>query len=180
MLENVRTTIRVIPGETKWVSSEREVIGTVSHGNLSAIRATDIKTKQALKSSSSVVLSFNDSKVPKPKKQAAIHFRSPEGILNYLGDVIAATQYQGTDHKIFYGAGYHETNLFNVVRGWTPNAPVKIADDEGEKFSIVRPHYGESDEDQSMSALTLVSQLISLQTQKDTLTSPQTITLQAN
>lgn len=164
-INRLQTT--TVSGDGKWKNTTRKVIKSgLKHKTITEQKWVGGKSKTAL-----TILGRNSD-----NSDIVFHLRSPDAMIAYLGDFIAAKNYIGFNPKIKYGINFEETELFNVVKGPLPGSPVSVVD-AGTRFSVVRPNYGASNEDQSLAAMTLISQLIALQTAKDAIISPQTITL---
>ena len=98
--------------------------------------------------------------------------RSPDGILYYLGELIAAQNYSPQPYTpmtlIASGGSRHLVKLFVVERGVSANAAVQVFSHR-EGFYIPRPQFGTVDEERSLQVLDLVSQAIVMATSKDSL-----------
>jgi hypothetical protein len=110
-------------------------------------------------------------------------YRSAEGILYYLGELIAAQNYsaQPYEPKVLLNASdghHHLMNLFVVRRG-NPGAPLAAVqvNFNGEDFYIPRPQLGAIDEDRSLQVLDLAMTAIVLATSKDSLPKSSNVTL---
>jgi hypothetical protein len=110
-------------------------------------------------------------------------YRSAEGILYYLGELIAAQNYsaQPYEPKVLLNApdGHHHLmNLFVVRRG-NPGAPLAAVqvNFNGEDFYIPRPQLGAIDEDRSLQVLDLALTAIVLSTSKESLPKSSNVTL---
>jgi hypothetical protein len=101
--------------------------------------------------------------------------RSPEGIVYYLGELIAAQNYSSERYipETFVASGGRRrlVKLFVVERGASANAAVQVYFN-GEGYYIPRPQLGSVDEERSLQVLDLVSQAITMATSKKVL--PQT------
>jgi hypothetical protein len=108
--------------------------------------------------------------------------RSPEGILYYLGELIAAQNYSAQPYTpmtlIASGGTRHLVKLFVVERGVSADAAVQVFS-HGEGFYIPRPQLGAVDEERSLQVLDLVSQAIIMATSKDSLPKTNTVSLVA-
>ncbi|MET4116134.1 hypothetical protein ABIB90_003533 [Bradyrhizobium sp. JR4.1] len=111
------------------------------------------------------------------------YMRSAEGILYFLGELIAAQNYsaQGYEPKVLLGGpdGHHHlVNLFVVRRG-NPGPPVAAVqvNFNGEDFFIPRPQLGALDEDRSLQVLDLAATAIVLATLKEDLPKSSNINL---
>lgn len=113
-----------------------------------------------------------------------LSLRSPEGMIYFLGQLIAAQNYNplGLEHQptihVYKERGYRPVELFDVRIGASTSAVVSIVDDEGQRFYIPKPDYGSPNEARSMSALSLISNVISLQTTESEI--PKTSTLRVS
>jgi hypothetical protein len=110
-------------------------------------------------------------------------YRSAEGILYYLGELIAAQNYsaQPYEPKVLLNAAdghHHLMNLFVVKRG-NPGAPLAAVqvNFNGEDFYIPRPQLGAIDEDRSLQVLDLAMTAIVLATSKESLPKSSNVTL---
>ncbi len=96
-----------------------------------------------------------------------IDLRSPERMVRYLGEVIAAQTYAGDPRSIkvivLTETGYAAVPLFNVVKGnlTLETAAVSVRDSEGERFSIPRPEHGSAERHRSLVALAFVQEVMS-------------------
>ncbi len=108
--------------------------------------------------------------------------RSPEGILYYLGELIAAQNYSAESYTpmIFIEAGgtHQLVKLFVVQRGISATAAVQVFF-HGEGFYIPRPQLGSYDEERSLQVLDLVTQAIVMATSKDSLPKTNSVSLVA-
>jgi hypothetical protein len=106
--------------------------------------------------------------------------RSPEGILYYLGELIAAQNYSPQPYTpmtfIASGGKRHLVKLFVVERGISANAAVQVVCN-GDAFYIPRPQLGTVDEERSLQVLDLVSQAIVMATSKDSLPKTNSVSL---
>ena len=119
------------------------------------------------------------------KNLAEFTLRSPQEMIAYLGALVAAQNYnplgQGFEPRINVNKQYSAVELFNVKRGLSANAAVSITDDQGESFYIPKPSYGSIDEDRSMLVVSLLAQIIALQTVAGELPqAPQTIAISSD
>lgn len=108
--------------------------------------------------------------------------RSPEGILYYLGELIAAQNYSPQPYTpttlIETGGSRHLVNLFVVQRGVSATAAVQVSFN-GESFYIPQPQLGSFEEERSLQVLDLVSQAIVMATSKDNLPKTNSVSLVA-
>jgi hypothetical protein len=108
--------------------------------------------------------------------------RSPEGILYYLGELIAAQNYSPQPYTpmtlIASGGKRHLVKLFVVERGVSANAAVQVVSN-GDSFYIPRLQLGTVDEERSLQVLDLVSQAIVMATSKDSLPKTNSVSLVA-
>ncbi len=116
---------------------------------------------------------------------AEFKLRSPQEMIAYLGALVAAQIYnplgQGFEPRINVYNRYYSVELFNVKRGPSIDAAVSVVDDQGESFYIPKPKYGEKDEDRSMLVMSLMAQIVALQTVGGDLPKPpQTIAISAD
>jgi hypothetical protein len=106
--------------------------------------------------------------------------RSPEGILYYLGELIAAQNYSPQPYTpmtlIASGGKRRLVKLFVVERGVSANAAVQVVSN-GDSFYIPRPQLGTVDEERSLQVLDLVSQAIVMATSKDSLPKTNSVSL---
>ena len=106
--------------------------------------------------------------------------RSPEGILYYLGELIAAQNYSPQPYTpmtlIASGGKRHLVKLFVVERGVSANAAVQVVSN-GDSFYIPRPQLGTVDEERSLQVLDLASQAIVMATSKDSLPKTNSVSL---
>lgn len=109
-------------------------------------------------------------------------YRSPEGILYYLGELIAAQNYSAEPYTptmlIGTGGGHKRVNLFVVQRGISANAAVQVYF-HGDGFFIPQPRLGSPDEERSLQVLDLVTQAIVMATSKDSLPKSNAVSLVA-
>jgi hypothetical protein len=107
-------------------------------------------------------------------------YRSPEGILYYLGELIAAQNYSAEPYTpmmlIGTSAGHKLVKLFVVQRGISPNAAVQVYL-QGDGFFIPQPQLGSPDEERSLQVLDFVSQAIVMATSKDALPKSNAVSL---
>ncbi len=108
--------------------------------------------------------------------------RSGQGVLYYLGELIAAQNYSTHEFtpKIFVLVeGRHTTvPLFEVRRGVPgPGEAAVAVVYGGESFYIPKPAFGSVDEARSLQVLDLVTQIITEATGKETLPKNSTVTL---
>ncbi len=116
---------------------------------------------------------------------AEFKLRSPQEMIAYLGALVAAQNYnplgQGFEPMVNVQKQYFPVELFNVKRGVSANAAVSITDDEGQRYHIPKPDYGSENEDRSMLVVSLIAQIIALQTVGGELPQPpQTIAISAD
>jgi hypothetical protein len=108
--------------------------------------------------------------------------RSPEGILYYLGELIAAQNYSPQPYTpmtfIETGGKRHLVKLFVVERGVSASAAVQV-NFNGDGFYIPRPQLGSVEEERSLQVLDLVSQAIVMATSKDNLPKTNSVSLVA-
>ena len=108
--------------------------------------------------------------------------RSPEGILYYLGELIAAQNYSPEPYIpmtfVETGGKRRLVKLFVVERGVSANAAVQV-NFNGEGFFIPRPQLGSVEEERSLQVLDLVSQAIVMATSKDSLPKTNSVSLVA-
>lgn len=108
--------------------------------------------------------------------------RSPEGILYYLGELIAAQNYSPHQYEpttfVESGGKRRLVKLFVVERGTSPTAAVQVFLN-GEGFYIPRPQLGSVEEERSLQVLDLVSQAIVMATSKDSLPKTNSVSLVA-
>ncbi|MBH5370969.1 hypothetical protein [Bradyrhizobium glycinis] len=108
--------------------------------------------------------------------------RTPEGMLYYLGELIAAQNYsvQHYTPKLFIvSQGQHRlVDFFVVQQGASPNAAVQVSLN-GDGFYIPRPQLGSMDEARSLQVMDLVSQAIVMATSKDSLPKTNSVSLVA-
>jgi len=106
--------------------------------------------------------------------------RSPEGILYYLGELIAAQNYSPQPYApmtfVETGGKRRLVKLFVVERGVSANAAVQVSFN-GESFYIPRPQLGSVEEERSLQVLDLVSQAIVMATSKDSLPKTNSVSL---
>jgi hypothetical protein len=109
--------------------------------------------------------------------------RTGQGILYYLGELIAAQNYSAYPFtpEIFIETPDGQRRavpLFEVRRGIPSlGAAVVAVSYNGENFYIPKPAFGTIDEARSLQVLDLVSQVITAATSKDTLPKSSTVTL---
>jgi hypothetical protein len=109
--------------------------------------------------------------------------RTPEGMLYWLGELIAAQNYSvdpyipQTFANTHTPLGYTLVPLFEVHRGPPLLPPAVAIVHHGEIFYIPRPAFGTIDEARSLEVLDLVWYAIALKTGKDQLPKSTTVTL---
>jgi hypothetical protein len=108
--------------------------------------------------------------------------RTPEGMLYFLGELIAAQNYSAQQYtpKLYISAeGTHRlVDLFVVQRGVSATAAVQVFL-AGDGFFIPRPQFGSADEARSLQVLDLVSQAIVMATSKEDLPKTNAVSLVA-
>jgi hypothetical protein len=151
-------------------------------------RGVRLVTVSEPKTSASIQFASQELNVPKLSvkmervETGAVHLRSPDAMLNFLGEAIAVQNYFPPDQSyaptVRVGLNYEKAKLFNVVRGADSSAVVTVRDElDGDLFSIPRPNYGAENEDKTLSAITLINQIIARQTLSKDLPKASTITL---
>ena len=106
-------------------------------------------------------------------KFQSISLRSPEGVLYYLGEILAIDQFQNDGHvpRIF------DDPMFEVEVGATASSQDVAIAYEGDVFHIDNKRRPDRQENLSMSIMTLLQLLIQLQTNENRINPDQTITL---
>jgi hypothetical protein len=108
--------------------------------------------------------------------------RSPEGMLYYLGELIAAQNYSPQPYTpmtyVDVDGKRRLVKLFVVERGVSAAAAVQVTFN-GESFYIPRPQLGTAEEERSLQVLDLVSSAIVMATSKDSLPKTNSISLVA-
>ncbi len=99
------------------------------------------------------------------KEFGQVRLRSPQSMIFYLGELVAA-QTLGENRytpTILIGRGrdrWAHVNLFEVVRGGAPGrSALSVVDEDGERYSLVRPEHGATDEARSLQTLALINQI---------------------
>jgi hypothetical protein len=109
--------------------------------------------------------------------------RTGQGILYYLGELIAAQNYSAYPFvpELFISAPNGERRtvpLFEVRRGVPARGGATVAVSyNGDDFYVPKPDFGAIDEARSLQVLDLVSQIITAATSKDALPKTSTVTL---
>lgn len=117
------------------------------------------------------------------RKTVRSRLRSIQGVLYYLGELIAAQNYSVHPYKpMIYVGGADGARalvpLFEVYRGVPgPGQAAVEVNYEGEVFFIPKPAFGTADEARSLQVLDLLSIALALQTTKDELPKSSTVTL---
>lgn len=166
-----------------WVNQHRDVKWSRKHGEASKTRQTynspspRFILKSSLKSGAPEVVGDGD-------KTGRVQLRSPLGMINYLGRIIAAKNFERDGRtynpKIRYGFEFKEAELFDVVAGRNSKAVLSVTDEEGDTFSLIRPKYGATDEARSFNALALLTDIMTRATQRASITSPQGVSVTVN
>jgi hypothetical protein len=106
--------------------------------------------------------------------------RSPEGMLYYLGELIAAQNYSPQPYMpmtyVDAGGKRRLVKLFVVERCVSATAAVQVTFN-GESFCIPRPQLGTVEEERSLQVLDLVSSAIVMATSKESLPKTNSISL---
>lgn len=106
--------------------------------------------------------------------------RTPEGMLYFLGELVAAQNYSSQQYtpKLYISAGgtHRLVDLIVVQRGVSATAAVQVFL-AGEGFFIPRPDFGSADEARSLQVLDLVSQAIVMATSKEDLPKTNAVSL---
>jgi len=103
-------------------------------------------------------------------KGLEVQFRSPERMVRYLGELIAAQHFR--PHRFVPEIIDTELRerfaLFRVERGAPPpgGTAVAIRDPEGETFYVPKPSYGQPGADRSLEALAFVSDALNMAVSK--------------
>jgi hypothetical protein len=122
-------------------------------------------------------------RVLEPKPLVKRLLRTPEGMLYWLGELIAAQNYSVHPYlpetliDTHTSLGYTLVPLFEVRRGPPILPPAVAVVHQGELFYIPRPAFGAVDEARSLQVLNLVWYAIALATSKDFLPKSSTVTL---
>jgi hypothetical protein len=114
------------------------------------------------------------------KTPIRISWRSPERMVRYLGEVLAAQEFGPGKRPVQVLSEDGElVDLFRVQRGRnaTGQAAIAVADPEGETFSIPRPDYDSSKGHLSLQALALVMESFNLAVSGKELPQPATLLL---
>jgi hypothetical protein len=113
-------------------------------------------------------------------KRSLARPRSPEGMLYYLGELIAAQNYSPEPYTpmtyVEAGGKRRLVKLFVVERCVSATAAVQVTF-TGESFCIPRPQLGTVEEERSLQVLDLVSSAIVMATSKDSLPKTNSISL---
>jgi hypothetical protein len=110
-----------------------------------------------------------------------ITFRSPERMVRFIGELIAAQNYSPRPFvprsmDLATGAKF---NMLRVVRG-TPSpgaASVSVKDPDGEIFYVPKPNYGAQDRDRSLELLSIVGDVVNSAISKNAFPQVTTFTL---
>ena len=133
------------------------------------LTATEIKDNESRKLA---VASASNSK---------ISLRSPQEMIRYLGDLIAAQTHPDPHLRytpmIVHGIGHTPAVLFRVQKGKASNAAVRVVDDDGEEYSVPRPVFGTEEEDRSLRVLSVINLTIALRTRRKDLPVSSTISV---
>lgn len=111
----------------------------------------------------------------------AFHFRSPERMVRYLGELVAAQNY-GARRFVPYTVDpetQEVLTLLRVVRGSPPPgvAAVTVQDPEGETFYVPKPDYNSTARDRSLEVLSIVSDVLNGAVSRKAFPQPTTFTL---
>lgn len=106
-----------------------------------------------------------------------IVFRSPERMVRFLGDVIAAQQLARERNEIRIRVGEHVVPLFRVEHGRrvTGREAISVTGPEGERFFIPVPDYGSPTTHMSLHALALVTDFLNSAVSGKSLPPPSTL-----
>jgi hypothetical protein len=110
-----------------------------------------------------------------------ITFRSPERMVRFMGEIIAAQNYSSRPFipqslDLTTGTKF---NMLRVVRGMPPPgaAAVSVRDPDGEIFYVPKPNYGAQDRDRSLEMLSLVGDVVNSAISKNSFPQVTTFTL---
>lgn len=167
-------------GPERWTPSQRT--RKVVHGRT---KASKVEENFSRRSTLVFKAPTSGSKSTKNMlKNGTISLRSPLDIINFLGSVIAAKHYLPAGERYSptgrFGITFQEVELFDVKRGRSPNSVITVSDEDGDTFSVATPQYGQQNEALSLRFIALISDTITRATTEDSVSSPQSLTLNVN